>query len=137
MADDESGAVTASHAAFKAPAAARSPLEENASPIGEAADDSAGGGPAAGGRGNRAPYFVSCSDACFCAFCILFVVALSLSFALGIAYVQGAKLVHVQGDVVAAPGAANYSSILSSALAGLRRHGAPFAGSTNGTSGVG
>ncbi|XP_077512205.1 uncharacterized protein LOC144123206 isoform X2 [Amblyomma americanum] len=119
MADDESGAVTASHAAFKAPAAARSPLEENASPIGEAADDSAGGGPAAGGRGNRAPYFVSCSDACFCAFCILFVVALSLSFALGIAYVQ------------------DYSSILSSALAGLRRHGAPFAGSTNGTSGVG
>ncbi|XP_075727460.1 uncharacterized protein LOC142768880 [Rhipicephalus microplus] len=68
------------------------------------------------------PYFVSCSDACFCAFCILFVVALGLSFALGIAYVQG-----VAGDVATPPSAANYGSVLSSVMAVLGRQEAALA----------
>ncbi|XP_049269227.1 uncharacterized protein LOC119385050 isoform X2 [Rhipicephalus sanguineus] len=60
------------------------------------------------------PYFVSCSDACFCAFCILFVVALSLSFALGIAYVQ------------------DYGSLLSSVMAGSgRQEAAPATRTVN------
>ncbi|KAL1423870.1 hypothetical protein MTO96_020671 [Rhipicephalus appendiculatus] len=78
------------------------------------------------------PYFVSCSDACFCAFCILFVVALSLSFALGIAYVQGAKVVRVAGDVATPPGAANYRSLLSSVMAGSgRQEAAPATRTVN------
>ncbi|XP_049269226.1 uncharacterized protein LOC119385050 isoform X1 [Rhipicephalus sanguineus] len=73
------------------------------------------------------PYFVSCSDACFCAFCILFVVALSLSFALGIAYVQG-----IAGDVANPPGAANYGSLLSSVMAGSgRQEAAPATRTVN------
>ncbi|XP_065292240.1 uncharacterized protein [Dermacentor albipictus] len=122
---DASSAVCSSRSALEAPPAASAGNAHAA--VVSAADESGSGDGASEQQAGAPPYFVSCSDACFCAFCILFVVALSLSFALGIAYVQG-----VVGDVATPPGAANYGSLLSSVLAGSRRQeAAPAARTVN------
>ncbi|XP_065292239.1 uncharacterized protein [Dermacentor albipictus] len=127
---DASSAVCSSRSALEAPPAASAGNAHAA--VVSAADESGSGDGASEQQAGAPPYFVSCSDACFCAFCILFVVALSLSFALGIAYVQGAKVVRVVGDVATPPGAANYGSLLSSVLAGSRRQeAAPAARTVN------
>ncbi|XP_050043300.1 uncharacterized protein [Dermacentor andersoni] len=122
---DASSAVCSSRSVLEAPPTA-SAGNAHATVV-SAAEESGSGDGASEQQAGAPPYFVSCSDACFCAFCILFVVALSLSFALGIAYVQG-----VAGDVATPPGAANYGSLLSSVLAGSRRQeAAPAARTVN------
>ncbi|KAL3242388.1 hypothetical protein MRX96_047784 [Rhipicephalus microplus] len=103
MADARSaGSASSSRSVLEAPLAARS--SSAAANVGNALVAGPGGvSTDEQQQAGSPPYFVSCSDACFCAFCILFVVALGLSFALGIAYVQ------------------DYGSVLSSVMAVLRR----------------